>query len=80
MTIDGIRSELPIAADSTHFPEITPPRFPLAILPTPLVEAPRLSAALGGPRILVKRDDMTGFGFGGNKIRNLEFYLADATN
>ena len=54
------------------------PRYPLAILPTPLVEAPRLSRTLGGPRILVKRDDLTGFGFGGNKVRGLEFYLADA--
>ncbi|MFQ5616723.1 MAG: D-cysteine desulfhydrase family protein, partial [Anaerolineales bacterium] len=55
-----------------------PPRHPLALLPTPLIEAPRLSAALGGPRILIKRDDMTGFGFGGNKIRVLEYYLAAA--
>ncbi len=54
------------------------PRFPLAILPTPLIEAPRLSRLLGGPRIFVKRDDLTGFGFGGNKVRGLEFYLADA--
>ena len=54
------------------------PRFPLALLPTPLVEAPRLSKALGGPRIFIKRDDLTGFGFGGNKVRGLEFYLADA--
>jgi 1-aminocyclopropane-1-carboxylate deaminase/D-cysteine desulfhydrase-like pyridoxal-dependent ACC family enzyme len=56
----------------------TPARFPLALLPTPLSEAPNLSANLGGPRILIKRDDMTGLGFGGNKIRNLEYYLADA--
>src|SRR5579859_4556450 len=55
-----------------------PPRFPLALLPTPLVEAPRLSRALGGPRLFIKRDDLTGFGFGGNKVRGLEFYLADA--
>lgn len=55
-----------------------PPRYPLAILPTPLIEAPRLSQSLGGPRIFFKRDDMTGFGFGGNKVRGLEFYIADA--
>jgi D-cysteine desulfhydrase family pyridoxal phosphate-dependent enzyme len=55
-----------------------PARFPLALLPTPLVEAPRLARALDGPRLLVKRDDLTGFGFGGNKVRGLEFYLADA--
>ena len=55
-----------------------PPRYPLALLPTPLVEAARLSRALGGPRLFIKRDDLTGFGFGGNKVRGLEFYLADA--
>lgn len=54
------------------------PRFPLAILPTPLVEAPRLAEALGGPRLFIKRDDLTGFGFGGNKVRGLEYYLAEA--
>jgi D-cysteine desulfhydrase family pyridoxal phosphate-dependent enzyme len=53
-------------------------RFPLALLPTPLVEAPRLRRALDGPRIYFKRDDLTGFGFGGNKVRGLEFFLADA--
>jgi len=55
-----------------------PPRFPLALLPTPLVEATRLSQAMGGPRILLKRDDLTGFGFGGNKVRKLEFLMAAA--
>jgi D-cysteine desulfhydrase family pyridoxal phosphate-dependent enzyme len=54
------------------------PREPLAQLPTPLHELPRLSAALGGPRIFIKRDDLTGLGMGGNKVRLLEFYLADA--
>ncbi len=55
-----------------------PPRFPLALLPTPLVEAARLSRVIEGPRIFIKRDDLTGFGFGGNKVRGLEFYIADA--
>jgi D-cysteine desulfhydrase len=55
-----------------------PPRFPLALLPTPLLETPRLARLLGGPRLFFKRDDLTGFGFGGNKVRGLEFYLADA--
>ncbi|MFQ5944618.1 MAG: D-cysteine desulfhydrase family protein [Anaerolineales bacterium] len=55
-----------------------PSRYPLALLPTPLVEAPRLSEALDGARIFIKRDDMTGFGFGGNKVRGLEYYLAEA--
>jgi D-cysteine desulfhydrase len=39
---------------------------------------PRLSAALGGPRLLVKRDDQTGLAFGGNKTRKLEFLVAEA--
>jgi D-cysteine desulfhydrase family pyridoxal phosphate-dependent enzyme len=58
------------------------PRIRLAALPTPLDDAPRLRAALGGPercpRILIKRDDLTGLAFGGNKVRKLEFLVADA--
>src|SRR5262249_47790066 len=38
----------------------------------------RLSEALGGARILVKRDDLTGLAFGGNKTRKLEYLIADA--
>jgi 1-aminocyclopropane-1-carboxylate deaminase/D-cysteine desulfhydrase-like pyridoxal-dependent ACC family enzyme len=40
------------------------PRTTLAYLPTPLDEAPRLTLALGGPRILIKRDDLTGLALG----------------
>ena len=54
------------------------PRVPLAHLPTPLEELPRLSAALGGPRIFIKRDDCTGLAFGGNKARHNEFILGRA--
>lgn len=54
------------------------PRVRLAHLPTPLEEATRLSAALGGPRIWLKRDDLTGLALGGNKARKLELLLADA--
>lgn len=54
------------------------PRFPLATLPTPLQEAPRLARAIGLDRILIKRDDNTGLAFGGNKARKLEFLVADA--
>jgi L-cysteate sulfo-lyase len=58
------------------------PRISLATLPTPLHDAPNLRAALGGdaecPRILIKRDDLTGLAFGGNKVRKLEFLIADA--
>jgi D-cysteine desulfhydrase len=53
------------------------PRVRLACLPTPLQPAPRLSEALGVP-VLVKRDDLTGLGLGGNKVRKLEFLIADA--
>lgn len=58
------------------------PRYPLAVLPTPVTDAVRLRAALGGPavcpRILIKRDDLTALGLGGNKARKLEFLIADA--
>ncbi len=53
------------------------PRYPLALLPTPLDELPRLSRELG-VRVLMKRDDQTGFALGGNKARKLEFLIADA--
>ncbi len=54
------------------------PRIRIAHLPTPVESLPRLSAALGGPRLLVKRDDQTGLAMGGNKTRKLEFALAEA--
>jgi len=54
------------------------PRTRVAPLPTPLEEASRLSEALGGPRILFKRDDLTGFALGGNKVRKLEFIVGSA--
>jgi D-cysteine desulfhydrase family pyridoxal phosphate-dependent enzyme len=50
----------------------------MAHLPTPVEELPRLSAELGGPKLLIKRDDQTGLAFGGNKTRKLEYLLADA--
>jgi D-cysteine desulfhydrase len=52
------------------------PRVPLVLGPTPLHRAPRLSAELGVP-VLFKRDDLTGVGLGGNKLRGLEYILAD---
>jgi D-cysteine desulfhydrase family pyridoxal phosphate-dependent enzyme len=54
------------------------PRVRLAHLPTPLEEMSRLSRELGGPRILIKRDDCTGLAIGGNKTRKLEFVVGDA--
>jgi D-cysteine desulfhydrase family pyridoxal phosphate-dependent enzyme len=56
----------------------TIPRINFAHLPTPVEPLPRLSAELGGPNLLVKRDDLTGLAFGGNKIRKLEYLLAEA--
>ena len=56
----------------------TIPRTRFAQLPTPIEQLPRLSEALGGPRLLVKRDDQTGLAFGGNKTRKLEFLVAEA--
>jgi 1-aminocyclopropane-1-carboxylate deaminase len=53
-------------------------RIPLACLPTPLHELPRLSERLGGPEIWAKRDDLTGHGGGGNKTRKLEFLVGEA--
>jgi D-cysteine desulfhydrase len=53
-------------------------RCKLAHLPTPLEELRTLSGKLGGPKILIKRDDQTGLALGGNKVRKLEFLLADA--
>jgi len=52
-------------------------RVELAQLPTPLQEMKRLQAYFGGPRLLVKRDDLTGLGLGGNKLRKLEYLMAD---
>jgi D-cysteine desulfhydrase family pyridoxal phosphate-dependent enzyme len=54
------------------------PRVRLASLPTPLEEMPRLTEILGGPRLLIKRDDLTGLALGGNKARKLEFLLGEA--
>ncbi len=54
------------------------PRIRIAHLPTPIETLQRLSAKLGGPVILCKRDDQTGLGLGGNKTRKLEYVLADA--
>jgi L-cysteate sulfo-lyase len=54
------------------------PRIRFAHLPTPLEKLSRLSDALGGPTIWIKRDDCTGLAGGGNKTRKLEFLIADA--
>ncbi len=46
--------------------------------PTPIERVPRFSAALGGPNIYIKRDDLLGLTAGGNKTRKLEFLVAEA--
>lgn len=55
-----------------------PERLDLARLETPIVPLRRLSAELGGPTIWVKRDDQTGAAESGNKIRKLQFTVAEA--
>ncbi|HOO58579.1 MAG TPA: D-cysteine desulfhydrase family protein [Anaerolineaceae bacterium] len=53
-------------------------RIVLAHLPTPIEPLPRLTKLLQGPRLFIKRDDLTGLGLGGNKTRKLEYLAADA--
>jgi D-cysteine desulfhydrase len=55
-----------------------PARLPLAMLPTPVVELKNLAKSLGVSRLLMKRDDLTGLELSGNKIRKLEYLIADA--
>lgn len=54
------------------------PKVDLGFFPTPVVKLSTLSKALGGPEIVMKRDDLTGLAFGGNKTRKLEYLLGDA--
>ncbi|MEE9168392.1 MAG: D-cysteine desulfhydrase family protein [bacterium] len=55
-----------------------PHRLRLARTPTPIQKLTRLSEHFQGPTVYVKRDDLTGFGLSGNKVRKLEFSIADA--
>lgn len=66
----------PLDAEGIHPRE--PIRVSLALLPTPLLDAPRLAASAGVPRLLIKRDDLTGLELSGNKIRKLEYLIAEA--
>lgn len=72
MTIT-VNQEDRLAAAIAHLP-----RVKLGYVNTPIEALPRLSKALGGPPIYIKRDDLTGLAFGGNKTRMLEFSMADA--
>ena len=53
------------------------PRIPLAMLSTPIQKLENISRLLN-TNVYIKRDDLTGIGLGGNKVRKLEFLLADA--
>src|SRR5436189_4906991 len=67
------RTPAAFAAQLSRFP-----RLGLAQLGTPLEPMKRLSAHLTGPRLWVKREDATGLGFGGNKLRKLDYVLHQA--
>jgi len=54
------------------------PREDLAFLPTPLHRLPHLGDSIGLDELWIKRDDLTGYSFGGNKTRKMEFVLGDA--
>lgn len=56
------------------------PQVDIGHFPTPLDECPRLSDALGGPRIFMKREDCSGLAFGGNKVRQLTFTIGEAVD
>jgi D-cysteine desulfhydrase family pyridoxal phosphate-dependent enzyme len=69
-----------ISLDALREKISTFPRKELIHRPTPWRRLDRLTKELGGPEIWVKRDDLTGLAFGGNKARKLEFIIADALN
>ncbi|MFI5237894.1 MAG: pyridoxal-phosphate dependent enzyme, partial [Ignavibacteriales bacterium] len=56
------------------------PRIKLANLPTPLDELKRLAEKYGFKKLLIKRDDLTGFAGGGNKARKLEYDFSEILN
>ena len=55
----------------------TIPKLSLGIFPTPIRRADNISRLLN-TNVFIKRDDLTGLGLGGNKVRKLEYLLADA--
>jgi len=56
------------------------PRIKLGCLPTPIERLFNFEKKLGSGKIYIKRDDLTGLGPGGNKIRSLEFILGEAVS
>ncbi|GGA61712.1 pyridoxal-phosphate dependent enzyme [Pelagibacterium lentulum] len=53
-------------------------RLGLATLPTPFEHAPRLAEAVGAGTLWIKREDLSGYALGGNKLRQIDFIAADA--
>ena len=70
---------LEVSEGNAHVPLALnlPPRVPLARLPTPLEPSARLGAAMG-IELVYKRDDLSGLELSGNKVRKLEYLLAEA--
>jgi len=58
--------------------ELALPRVALADLPTPVQKLERLGEVMGHPELYIKRDDLSGKAYGGNKVRKLEFLLGEA--
>jgi D-cysteine desulfhydrase family pyridoxal phosphate-dependent enzyme len=67
-----------VSNNSLIFEKMRKQKIDFSGFPTPLQTLPHLSKVLNGPKIFVKRDDMTDIAFGGNKARKIEFLFADA--
>ena len=80
MTMATTRTEAAMTRDDLAARIATQPRIRLTHLPTPLDPCPRLAEAIGVRALYIKRDDLTGLAFGGNKTRHLEFTFADILN
>ncbi len=77
MAAEAARAETATARDDLAARIAAQPRIRLTHLPTPLDPCPRLAEAIGVRALHIKRDDLTGLAFGGNKTRHLEFTFAD---
>ena len=77
MALARVRAEAAVTRADLAARIAAEPRIRLAHLPTPLDPCPRLAAALGVRALYIKRDDLTGLAFGGNKTRHLEFTFAE---
>ena len=77
MAVAEERTEAAVTRDDLAARLAAHPRIRLAHLPTPLDPCPRLAEAIGVRALYIKRDDLTGLAFGGNKTRHLEFTFAE---